>query len=88
MENHIANDKFQSDMEYFTYFFNYYVPDHWDDDNHMEEFQGLLDIPYLSFLLFLFDLPPWPHIMIIIGWWCSKPRTEAIGILGSVPLLC
>ena len=25
--------------------------------------------------------------MIIIWWWCSKPITEAIGTLGSFPLL-
>ena len=34
MEKHIANDKFKSDMEYFTYFFNDDVPGPSDDDNH------------------------------------------------------
>ena len=41
-----------------------------------------------SFSLFILDWPPWPHSMIIIGWLISKPRTEAIGTLCSVPLLC
>ena len=37
---------------------------------------------------FILDRPWWPHIMIMIGWWCSKPRTEATGTLGYVPILC
>ena len=59
------------------------------------EFEDTLYILYtIYFILYtilsfsLLDWPPLPHSMLIIGWWCSKPRTEAIGTLGSVPLLC
>ena len=27
------------------------------------------------FLISLLEWPPWPHIMLIIGWWSYKPRT-------------
>ena len=40
------------------------------------------------YLFFLLGHPPWPHIILIVVWWSSKPRTEAIGTLNSVPLLC
>ena len=40
------------------------------------------------FLFILLERSPWLHIMIIIGWRCSKPRTYTIGTLSSVPLLC
>ena len=39
-------------------------------------------------LSFLLDWPPIPHSMLIVGWWIFKHRTEAIGKLNSVPLLC
>ena len=48
-------------------------------------------MPHITSLLFFFLLLEqtlWPHIMRIIGWFSSKPRTEAIGTLGYVPLLC
>ena len=47
MEKKISNDKFQSDMEHLTYFVNYDVPDTSDDDNHMEQVQGISEIPDL-----------------------------------------
>ena len=29
--------------------------------------------------------PPWPLSMLNIGWWCSTPKAEDKGSLGSVP---
>ena len=42
----------------------------------------------LNVLLLLWYWHPWPNSMLIIGCWSSKPITEAILALGSVPLLC
>ena len=39
----------------------------------------------LSF--FLFDQSPFPHRVLIIGWWSYNPRTEAIEKLESVPIM-
>ena len=48
MWKYIYNYEFNSDMESFTYFYNYDLPDPSDDDNHMEEFQVISDIPDLD----------------------------------------
>ena len=38
--------------------------------------------------LFILGPSPCPDSMLIVGWWISNPRTEAIGIPYSVPLMC
>ena len=45
---------------------------------------------HLFFILFilLLERPPFPHIIIMVWWWISNRRTEAIGILDSVSLVC
>ena len=39
-------------------------------------------------ILVILDRPPWPHSMLIIGWLSSKPISQAIWALESIPLLC
>ena len=39
---------------------------------------------FADFLL-LFDRPMCPYSVLIIGWRCSNPTTEATGTLDSVP---
>ena len=51
MDKHISNEKFRKYIEDFTYFHNNDVPDPSDDDIHMEEFQGLPDIPYIDYII-------------------------------------
>ena len=36
----------------------------------------------------ILDRTLWPHIMLIIVWWSSKPIIDSISTLGSVTLLC
>ena len=49
----------------------------------------ILKLSYTLFLyLFILGRPPWPHRIIIIGWWCSKPIIDTTGTLGSVPIFC
>ena len=42
----------------------------------------------IIYSFFLLDRYPCPHIMLIVGWWSSNPRTKSIGILHTVPLIC
>ena len=47
-------------------------------------FSGTL---FLDIYLFLFDRYTCPHIIIIVGWWCSSPLTEATGTLDYIPFI-
>ena len=35
------------------------------------------DFDLFSFIIF--DWPPWPNSVLIVGCWCSNPRIEATG---------
>ena len=41
---------------------------------------------YHWYLLLLLGRSPCPHSVLIVGWGCSSPQTEATGTLKSVPI--
>ena len=42
----------------------------------------------IIYSFFILDRPPCYHSTLIIGSWCSKPTTQTIGKLVSVPIWC
>ena len=52
MEKYIADDQFNSYMEDFNYFTNNDVTNTSYDDNHMEEFQVLIDSSYINNVIY------------------------------------
>ena len=52
MEKYITDDQFKSYMEDFNYFTNNDVTNTSYDDNHMEEFQVLIDSSYINNVIY------------------------------------
>ena len=51
--------------------------------------QGAWNNPFCLFLYsFLLVLPPCLYSMLIVSWWSSNPRSQSIGTLDAVPILC